>query len=188
MLLETFAPTDMDTPLTPQAPSFTIADLGQLFQKHKTHLLHFVQRYVSSWDDAEDVVQNTFVEAARSLHRFSGLSKPSTWLFGIALNLARNQVRQNGADRYDTVEEDFMEQIVDLSADPAKIFEIRQIASKVDAMLSALPQKIRSTFEAVLEGEMTYDEAAAVLRILVGTVRSRVARVRASARTECDRD
>lgn len=163
-------------------------DLTALFTKHRTHLLHFVQRYVSSWDDAEDVVQNTFVEAARCAHRFSGLSKPSTWLFGIALNLARSQVRQNGADRYDTVEEDFMEQLVDIHADPAKIFEIRQLAYKVDAMLGTLPQKIRFTFEAVLEGEMTYDEAAAELSIPVGTVRSRVARVRAAARAECSRD
>lgn len=163
-------------------------DLTALFLKHRTHLLHFVQRYVSSWDDAEDVVQNTFVEAARCAHRFSGLSKPSTWLFGIALNLARSQVRQNGADRYDTVEDDFMEQLVDIHADPAKIFEVRQLAYKVDAMLAALPQKIRFTFEAVLEGEMTYDEAAAELNIPVGTVRSRVARVRAAARAECGRD
>ncbi|MGI4847862.1 MAG: RNA polymerase sigma factor [Janthinobacterium lividum] len=165
-----------------------LVEIASLFQKHKMHLMHFVQRYVSSWDDAEDVVQNTFVEAVRCAHRFSGLSKPSTWLFGIALNLARNQVRQNGADRYDTVDEDFMEQIIDVHSDPAKIFEIRQIAAKVDVLLADLPVKIRATFEAILEGDMTYEEAAAELCIPVGTVRSRVARVRSAARAQCGRN
>jgi RNA polymerase sigma factor (sigma-70 family) len=194
MLLADFESTEMTETTTVQdhapataAPAAAI-DISALFLKHRTHLLHFVQRYVTSWDDAEDVVQNTFLEATRCAGKFSGLSKPSTWLFGIALNLARNQVRQNGADRYDSVEEDFMEQIVDMHSDPAKIFEVRQIASKVDNLLAELPQKIRATFEAILEGEMTYEQAAAELRIPVGTVRSRVARVRAAARTECGRD
>ena len=154
---------------------------------HRTHLLRFVQRYLGNQSDAEDVVQNTFVEALRCADRFSGLSKPSTWLFGIALNLARNQGRRNGADRYETVEEDFMEQLVDIHADPALQYEWRQMAHKVERLIDDLPAKIRATFEAVLEGELTYEEAARDLEIPIGTVRSRVARVRAAVRIECDR-
>ncbi|HEX7635131.1 MAG TPA: sigma factor-like helix-turn-helix DNA-binding protein, partial [Noviherbaspirillum sp.] len=45
--------------------------------------------------------------------------------------------------------------------------------------------KIRTTFEAVLDGESTYEEAADNLSIPVGTVRSRVSRVRAAVRAEC---
>lgn len=160
-------------------------DIIQLYTKHRGHLLRFVQRYVGNYEDAEDVVQNTFIEAVKCAHRFSGLSKPSTWLFGIALNLARNQVRRNSADKYDMVDENFMEQIVDMHADPAMLFERRQIAEKVDALLRELPKKIRSTFEAVLDGDATYEEAAAHLHIPIGTVRSRVSRVRAAVRIEC---
>ena len=159
-------------------------DIVQLYSEHRTHLLRFVQRYVGNHEDAEDVVQNTFIEAVRCAHRFSGLSKPSTWLFGIALNLARNQVRRNIADRYEMVEETFMEQIVDHHADPAMLFELRQIAQKVENLLSELPPKIRSTFEAVLDGDATYEEAAEHLHIPIGTVRSRVSRVRAAVRNE----
>jgi RNA polymerase sigma factor (sigma-70 family) len=160
-------------------------DILQLFHQHRTHLLRFVQRYVRNADDAEDVVQNTFLEAMRCADRFCGLSKPSTWLFGIALNVARNQVRRNCQDRYETVDETFMEQIVDLHADPAKLCELRDIAGKIDALLNTLPKHIRSTFEAVLGGEATYEEAANRLHIPVGTVRSRVSRVRAAIRLEC---
>lgn len=160
-------------------------DIAQLYRAHRTHLLRFVQRYVRNSEDAEDVVQNTFMEAMRCADRFSGLSKPSTWLFGIALNLARNQVRRNCADMYEMVDDMFMDQIVDRNADPAMLIELRQIAGKVEAILNELSPKIRSTFEAVLDGESTYEEAAEHLHIPIGTVRSRVSRVRAAVRSEC---
>ena len=163
-------------------------DVVALYKQHRTHLLRFVQRYLGNPHDAEDVVQNTFVEAVRCAPRFSGLSKPSTWLFGIALNLARNQVRRNGADRYDAVEDDFMEQLVDIHADPALQYEWRELARKVDKLMGDLPPKIRATFATVLEGEMTYEEAAREMGIPIGTVRSRVSRVRAAARQQCDRN
>jgi RNA polymerase sigma factor (sigma-70 family) len=160
-------------------------DIDKLFRTHKRHLFRFVQRYVRNLEDAEDVVQNTFIEAMRCADRFSGLSKPSTWLFGIALNLARNQVRRNSAKRYEAVDDAFMERIADANADPTILIEVRQIATKVEAMLNGLPAKIRTTFEAVFDGESTYEEAAEQLCIPVGTVRSRVSRVRAAARAEC---
>ncbi|MBP1313293.1 RNA polymerase sigma factor [Herbaspirillum huttiense F1] len=159
-------------------------DVVQLYTEHRTHLLRFIQRYVGSHEDAEDVVQNTFIEASKCAHRFSGLSKPSTWLFGIALNLARNQVRRNIADRCDAVDENFMEQIVDTHADPAVLYEMRQMAEKVENLLNELPVKIRATFEAVLDGDATYEEAAEHLHIPIGTVRSRVSRVRATVRSK----
>jgi RNA polymerase sigma-70 factor (ECF subfamily) len=56
------------------------------------------------------------------------------------------------------------------------------LTSKVQALLDGLPREIRATFEAVLDGNATYEEAAAELNIPVGTVRSRVSRVRATVR------
>ncbi|HEX7981992.1 MAG TPA: RNA polymerase sigma factor [Duganella sp.] len=180
---ETEVDFEPDTLVEGAAPVATI-DIVKLYTEHRTHLLRFVQRYVGNHEDAEDVVQNTFIEASKCAHRFSGLSKPSTWLFGIALNLARNQVRRSIADRYEAVDEDFMDQIVDTHADPAKLFEMRQIAERIDSLLSALPPKIRATFEAVLDGDATYEAAAEHLHIPIGTVRSRVSRVRATMRSE----
>lgn len=174
-----------DSTGTSAAAATPVLNLDQLYRKHRHHLLRFVQRYVRNPEDAEDVVQNTFMEATRCAERFSGLSKPSTWLFGIALNLARNQVRRNCAGLVETVDETFLEQIVDDHADPATVVELRQIAGKVEALLANLPQEIRSTFEAVLDDESTYEQAAEQLSIPIGTVRSRVSRVRAAMRSEC---
>ncbi|AIY39662.1 RNA polymerase sigma factor RpoE [Collimonas arenae] len=159
-------------------------DIDQLYRTHHQHLYRFVQRYLRNSEDAEDVVQNTFLEAARCADRFSGLSKPSTWLFGIALNLARNQVRRNCADPCDAMEEEMLEQVVDLNSDPAELIERRQIVGMVRSLLDEVPVKLRATFEAVLDGESTYQLAAERLQIPIGTVRSRVSRLRGQIRAQ----
>jgi RNA polymerase sigma-70 factor (ECF subfamily) len=182
------ASSDAETPHSAEptaAANKSALDLNALYRKHRHHLLRFVQRYVRNPDDAEDVVQNTFMEAVRCAERFSGLSKPSTWLFGIALNLARNQVRRNCSDLVDTVDDTFLEQIMDDHGDPSTIVEMRQLTAKVEKMLESLPADIRATVESVLDGEATYEQAAEKLSIPIGTVRSRVSRVRAAFRAEC---
>jgi RNA polymerase sigma-70 factor (ECF subfamily) len=163
----------------------SVLDLNKLYRDHHYHLLRFVQRYVRNAEDAEDVVQNTFMEALRCADRFSGLSKPSTWLFGIALNLARNQVRRNCSEIYELVDDAFMDKVADTNSDPAYLTELRQIAGKVETLLAGLSSEIRTTFDAVLDGESTYEQAAEKLQIPVGTVRSRVSRVRAAVRAQC---
>ncbi len=159
-------------------------DIPALFNEHYNHLIRFVQKYVRNAADAEDVVQNTFLEAMRCADRFSGLSKPSTWLFGIALNLARSKVRKNAGDLLEFVDETSLNMFADNRSDPASLCEVRQIVQTVDKFLAALTPRIRETFEAVLGGEITYEEAAKKLNIPIGTVRSRVSRVRGMVRAE----
>ena len=159
-------------------------NIHQLYLDHYQHVLRFVQRYLRNEEDAKDITQNTFIEALRSAHKFAGLSKPSTWLFGIALNLARGHVRKRYAAQLELAEEGVIEQIVDEFANPAQLIEDRQVIARVDAILETLPVHIRSTFEAVLDGDVSYGEAAQHLNVPIGTVRSRVSRVRASVRAQ----
>jgi RNA polymerase sigma-70 factor (ECF subfamily) len=162
-------------------------DTERLYREHSKHVMRFVQRYVRRHEDAEDVMQATFIEAIRCADRFSGLSQPSTWLFGIALNLARNHVRRQYNEGWEELDETFLATLIDEKADPAFIIEVRQIAAHVDTLLDKMQTEIRDTFEAVFDGESTYEEAAEELHIPVGTVRSRVSRVRMAIRAECDR-
>ena len=166
-------------PLTP-------LDIDLLFKEHYTHLVRFVQRYVRNVEDAKDVVQNTFLESVRCADRFSGASKPSTWLFGIALNLARNHVRRNYALITRHADESLIEDMADMGADPADLVQNQDLADKVERMLSGLPERIRETFEAVLEQDASYADAAELMHIPIGTVRSRVSRVREQIRMIID--
>jgi RNA polymerase sigma-70 factor (ECF subfamily) len=160
-------------------------DLEQLYRKHHLHLRRFIQRHVRNPEDAEDLLQNTFVEATRCASQFSGMSKPSTWLFGIALNLARNHIRRSHILSFEVMDDAILEQIVDINGDPAMLLELRQIAGKVETMLNELPETMRETLSAVLGGESSYEQAATELNIPIGTIRSRVSRVRAAMRAQC---
>lgn len=162
--------------------NLNLVDIDQLFKKHYSHLVRFVQRYVRNIDDAKDVVQNAFVESVRCADRFTGASKPSTWLFGIALNLARNHVRRNYAAVSKHADESLIDDMVDMSCDPSDLVENQQLAERVEEMLSSLPERIRETFEAVLEHESSYAVAAEHMHVPIGTVRSRVSRVREQIR------
>ncbi|MFM7632358.1 MAG: sigma-70 family RNA polymerase sigma factor [Betaproteobacteria bacterium] len=66
----------------------------ELISQHQRRLYRFVIKYIDHPDDAADITQQAFVEAARTIASFRGDSKLSTWLFGIAMNMVRNYLRK----------------------------------------------------------------------------------------------
>ena len=66
----------------------------ELIDQHERRLYRFVIKYIDHPDDAADITQQAFVEAARTIASFRGDSKLSTWLFGIAMNMVRNYMRK----------------------------------------------------------------------------------------------
>ena len=66
----------------------------ELMRDHQKRLYRFVIRYIDHPDDAADITQQAFVEAARTISTFRGESKLSTWLYGIAMNMVRNYMRK----------------------------------------------------------------------------------------------
>lgn len=155
-----------------------LIDIDKLFRAHRSHVQAFVSRYVRDTSDAEDVTQVTFMEAARCAHQFSGMSKPSTWLFGIALNMARNHVRQH-RNAPATEELDlWADVLVADDADPAAQFERRDRLDKALALVSGMSTDLQHTFHAVLDSGQTYEVAAQELGVPIGTVRSRLSRIR----------
>ena len=162
---------------------FAPIDIESLYRTHHRHVLLFVRRYVRDASDAEDVAQSAFLEATRCAARFSNLSKPSTWLFGIALNMARNHLRRRQPDAMfvNDIEEEGHE-VEDPFGDPASLVEARDMLKKSLALVDTLSDDLQSTFHAVLETDQTYDLAARELGIPIGTVRSRLSRIRGQLR------
>ncbi len=66
----------------------------ELIAQHQRRLYRFVIKYIDHPDDAADITQQAFAEAARTIASFRGDSKLSTWLFGIAMNMVRNYLRK----------------------------------------------------------------------------------------------
>ncbi len=75
-----------------------------LVQRHRPPLLEMACRILGQREEAEDVLQDVFLSVHTHLHRFRGESKLSTWLYSIALNRVRNQIRKRGKRHYFSID------------------------------------------------------------------------------------
>ncbi|HET6284514.1 MAG TPA: RNA polymerase sigma factor [Polyangia bacterium] len=152
------------------------AALGALFDRHSRALYRFTSRLSGvSRVDLDDMVSATFLEACRSASAFRGDSSVLTWLFGIAVNVARHQARGDGRRRA------FLDQYQQLpqqaaSDRPDDAAERRQLIAKLDVILGSLPHDLRVAFVMCDIEEVPCAEAALGLR--QGTVWKRLHRAR----------
>jgi RNA polymerase sigma-70 factor, ECF subfamily len=157
--------------------------------------------------DAEDVVQDTLMQAFSKWHQFEGRSDPATWLYTIAARICRRHRRPRaGAPAVlESVEELLPSEsgaFVDFSrrGDPAKHFDAASLQAAVARAVAELPPTFRIPLVLVDIAEMSTVEAALILGIKEGTVKTRVHRARLKLRqvltaalpthqqTPCDHD
>jgi len=138
----------------------------------------FVQKRVLNQDDADDIVQLTYLEAWRNQEKFKGLAKPDTWLCGIALNLIRNHFRRFYAQpQLSTFDESEFIESSD-GADLSQQCEHRRLLDRTLLAMDALPKDMRDTLWTAVDTESSYRDAAERLGVPIGTVRSRLFRAR----------
>ena len=70
------------------------AELGILVRRYRNQLYNFVYRFVNDRETAEDIVQETFVRCMRHKHQYPNIEQVSTWLYTIAGNLAKTELRR----------------------------------------------------------------------------------------------
>lgn len=152
------------------------ADLARQFH---AAVWRFLLKWVRSPHDAEELAQETFVLAWRNLARFRNESAFSTWLLGIALNLARNHHNRSPARReVELPDDDVLESLLPQQDDPAELLERKQRLTALDRAIGELSPELRETLILVrLEG-LSLEEAAAMLAVPLGTVKSRLSRAR----------
>jgi len=145
-------------------------------------------------EEAEDIVQETFLRAYRALERFRGEASLKTWLYTIALNRVKARqgtlarVRSLFATARPKEDADALESLLDTAVDPAASPEAeaaaREERRRLRAAIRRLPREFRhAVVLRDLEG-LAYDEIARVLSVPIGTVRSRIARGRAALLSE----
>ncbi|UTY59694.1 RNA polymerase sigma factor [Massilia sp. erpn] len=158
-------------------------ELEQLVRAQGRRLHNFIRRRVGSVEDADDLAQETLLEAMRCRDKFQYQSRPETWLFGIALNLIRNHYRRNRVrDIFDDIE--VCELVDEAGRGPADLVESHQIMQRVSDVLARLSDDTRAVVHLVFDEQLSYAEAAHELAIPIGTVRSRISRARAQLKLE----
>lgn len=162
--------------------------LSQLAKVDRGNLYWFVYRRVRDATEAEEITQETFAEATRSLSRFSGNSTLRTWLYGIAINLISSHMRRSPSRRFRFESDETLEQLTQDGADPLQQLMAPQLLGRVLEHVESLPHAMRETLVMVFLSEVSYEDTAAALNVPIGTIRSRISRARSLLRARLQAD
>ena len=138
--------------------------LAVLFDRHREAVHRFLDRMIGAPQDVlEDLLQSTFVEVWRCADRFHGRSKVTTWIIGIAHNMARHHLRDTIRRRaaFDTL----AHRPPPAVATPEEETVGHEKAKKLRAALAELPEKMRAAFVLTEIEELPGKDAAEALGI-----------------------
>lgn len=196
----------MDTTVEHSAPNKMLDRLkngddcafGELVNTHWDKIYNRANSLLSIHQDAEEVAQDTFLRARKSIVNFRGECSLSTWLYHIATNLARNKhwywwrrKRGESVSLDSQVGDDENTRLCDVIAGdddtPAEETESNEFARTLPEAIASLPAKYGDVIKLRVARDLSYEEISAELGISVGTVKSRLSRAREYLRIELEK-
>lgn len=174
----------VDKALEGELPAFE-----KLVSRYQNKILGYVARTTNGdREEAEDITQETFIKAYRSLDSFRGQSSFSTWIYKIATNLCIDRARMRKRrpqqaysldEPFDKEENEGGRELPDLRFEPAKGVEREEMREVVRRTVGEMPEKARQVLVMCDLQGMPYEEIASVLDVPLGTVKSRLFHARA---------
>jgi RNA polymerase sigma-70 factor (ECF subfamily) len=166
-------------------------EFSRLVDTYSNKIYHLAIKMLNQQQDAEDVLQETFVKAYRGLKTFDGRSKLSTWLFRIATNEALMVIRRK---RPDVISIDEPIETEEGELEPVQIFDwcclpesellSEETREKLDAAVEKLPERLRVVFILRDINDLSTHETAEVLGLSDTAVKTRLSRARLRLREE----
>lgn len=142
----------------------------KLLSDYQRPLYHHIRNIVLNHDDADDVLQNTFVKVFQYLKNFKGESKLFSWMYRIATNEAitflNGKAKRNGT----TSEAMQTKAIENIKADD--YFDGNEIQIKLQKAIALLPQKQQLVFKMRYFEEIKYEEMSTILGTSVGALKA----------------
>lgn len=158
--------------------------LTSLVNTYSTRVYNLALRIVRNKEEAEDVLQETFLTLVAKLHTFDGRSSFFTWLYRIATNSALMLLRKKKIRRANFKNNDFdpeqmeINNLVDWSQDPTAGLDKDEVKSKIDEAVNSLTEKYKTVFVLRdIEGLST-KESSEILDITEENVKVRLLRAR----------
>ncbi|MBN2206488.1 MAG: RNA polymerase sigma factor, partial [Candidatus Aminicenantes bacterium] len=162
------------------------AALRELFEQNKRRLYGLAFQYTRNAEDAEDILQETFIKAFRNLdsYRIERESGFAAWLFRIGVNASIDYLRRHKARRAEAGEESLAAVPAQGSdVDPEEVRRLNECRERIRASLDALSAKQRMVFLLRHERQCSIREIAGQLRCTEGSVKTHLFRAVAALRT-----
>ena len=178
---------DSDAALVERVLDNDLAAFEQLVSRYQNKITGYAARMLNDSTEAEDVAQETFIKAYRSLASFRGESSFSTWLYRIATNLCIDRVRKikrspkpaYSLDEPFDKEDKGGRELPDMTYEPSLSIEREEVRRQVRETVAEMPEKLRAVIVMCDIQGMSYENIAQVLDVPLGTVKSRLFHARA---------
>lgn len=141
---------------------------GVIVRQYSEQLYWQIRRIVLTHEDANDVMQNTFLKAWNHIDSFQGESKIFTWLSRIAINESLDHLRRNNHPTVST--EDDLSLVTAFQADP--YFDGSEVEAMLQQAVATLPDVQRTVFQLRYFDEMKYSEMSQVLNTSEGSLKA----------------
>lgn len=164
MINETEFITRLQDPLSKEAA------FRELLKLYKERLYWYIRKIVIHHDDADDVLQNTFIKVHRSIDKFKGDSKLFSWMYRIATNESITHINKKAKRLQITNEEHQTNAINNLTADV--YFEGDAIQLKLQKAIATLPQKQQLVFNMKYFEDLKYREMSDILETSEGALKA----------------
>ena len=157
-----------------------------IIKRYQKRVYFTVLQLVMNHDDADDVIQETFIKAYTKLNTYDENYPFYPWLYRIAVNTALNHQKKKARTRALSLDDlEGNNHKYDLSELPQQTFQAEggELLSKLKVALGKIPAEQRAVFLLRVREELSYQEISETLQISIGTVMSRLSRAREKLRT-----
>src|SRR5215467_12899930 len=183
-----------ESQLVAQARAGDTTSFNELVRRYEGKIFRLAQHVTQNREDAEDVLQETFLKAYEHLDQFKGDAKFYTWIVRIAVNQALMKLRRRKTDKsvsldetIDTGEDTVVREIAAWDEDPEQRFSREELGQILDTAIDSLEPLYRSVFVLRDIDELSTEETAEALGLSVPAVKSRLLRARLQLREKLSR-
>ena len=158
----------------------------EIVNRYQDRLLNFVYRFLGRYDESEDVVQDTFIKVYRNKDAYQKIARFSTWIYTIAGNLAKTELRKRKRRKLFSLSrlgsENKEYEIPSTGLSPEERVEGVMQEEEIQRAIQSLPEKFKTVIILRDIQELSYEEISKIVDIPLGTVKSRVNRGRLKLR------
>ncbi len=154
----------------------------QLVRRYKDPLLNFIFRFIGDIIESEDIVQDTFYRVYKNKHYYKEVAKFSTWIYTIAGNLAKTELRKRKRRKIFSIHKETASEkefeLPDPERDPEEEVNSTITEKHIHKAIGNLPPKFRQVIILRDVQGFSYEEISSIIKVPLGTVKSRVNRAR----------
>ncbi len=143
---------------------------SQLLDQYQERLYWHIRKLVVTHENADDVLQNTFIRIYKSLPNFKQNSSLHTWMYRIAYNESLRFLEKNKKELNSSVAELHEKHLKDLFA--SEYFNANEVTTKLQKVLSLLSEKERNIFQMKYYDDLKFREISEILTLKEGTVKT----------------